>query len=460
MCLALGLRQTRGEVALEGDGVANEANRLRRGVLRFLLATRRKRRAGEIAVFFERTVGIVLGDIPERIQPGEPFGTRHRNARGPLLDAGQRITHVLALRVRVLVVHHQPERRARPRLVFASYDRIVAEAEHDIVRVHFEPERCLVFLGRAEAPPTDQRAPVKHRLVERTALGKALARAPRDLAELRRRRGSRIENVVGDRDGVLSFTRSRRRRRRRGSGGSTLRFADDSGATVRLLREGKRFRVRTRSRVEVGVAVVDARERKRRRAGGLESLVVVASRPVVLHLEVLLGGDAGVARGGVRLDRPRLERGGGVLARQRHRAAKPAREPGQHGVRSRTGTGETSRIRSLRGGRERARDSARLALEHRRALAFAAQRAHAVVRAPLARQQNAARRGGRPIDHARLTRSRLVEVVVNARDGVEVEVVEVVESVESADGGVVAGGNGGGDGMFVFVILRRRESEP
>jgi hypothetical protein len=77
-----------------------------------------------------------------------------------------------------------------------------------------------------------------------------------------------------------------------------------------------------------------------------------------------------------------------------------------------------------------------------------------VVRAPLARQQNTARRGSRPIDRARLTRSQLVEVVANARDGVE---VEVVESVESADGGVVAVG-GGGDGVFVFVILLRRES--
>ena len=81
------------------------------------------------------------------------------------------------------------------------------------MRVHFEPERYLVFLGRVEAPPTDQRAPVKHRLVERTALGKALARAPRDLAELRRRRGRRIEKIVGDNDGVLAFTRSRRRNR-------------------------------------------------------------------------------------------------------------------------------------------------------------------------------------------------------------------------------------------------------
>ena len=79
-----------------------------------------------------------------------------------------------------------------------------------------------------------------------------------------------------------------------------------------------------------------------------------------------------------------------------------------------------------------------------------------MVRAPLARQQNAARRGSRPIDRARLTRSQLVEVVANARGhGVEVEVV--VESVESADGGVVAVG-GGGDGLFVFVILLRRES--
>ena len=351
--LQLRLRQARGEVAFERNRVANEPNRLRRAVL--LLS----RDGGDgNAVFFSLH---------------EPFvarhrrtGTRHRFTRFRLFFVSRlRLAQVLAPRVRVGVVHHEPERRARPHHVLVPDHGVVPEPEHRVVRVHLEPERIRGPSGRVKASSADERAPAEHRLVERATFGKALARATRDLTKLRRRR-----------------QRIRRERR-------VIRVCDST-------------------------VVVDSRAFRSRVV-----LVVLVSRPVVLHLEALVGGDGGVVRRRARRERMRLELSGRVLARQRHRAAEPAREPAQHGVQPGRRMFRLRRVRA----RERARDAARLSLEHRRALAIAAQRARAVVRAPLAREQNAARRGGRPVDRPRVRAKRVAVVVVAER-------VFVVEGVD------------------------------